>query len=165
MQQVSKKVILIGNFGVGKTSLVRRFVYQKFSEEYLTTLGVKIDKKSVEIKEKNTIANLIIWDIAGEVSQTQVPQSYYLGSHGVIYVLDITRPSTYTRIQEDLDYVKRLLPKAPICIVGNKVDLVSAQDIEKFKSSVMIPVHFLTSAKDGSNVESMFLWIASQMIG
>ncbi len=155
----SKKVILIGNFGVGKTSLTKRFVYQKFSEEYLTTLGVKIDKKVVELGED--IVNLMIWDIAGEVTQTRVSTSYYLGSNGILYVFDVTRPSTYENMQADIEYVQKILPNVPILKIANKADLISSEQLKQLPVSY----DFLCSAKTGANVENAFLALAEAMIG
>ena len=90
---IKKKVILTGSFGVGKTSLFNRFVYSKFDEKYLTTIGVKVDKKSLTIEGEEV--TLLLWDIAGEISQDKVPNSYFLESSAVVYVFDLTRPSTY----------------------------------------------------------------------
>jgi small GTP-binding protein len=154
----SKKVILIGNFGVGKTSLTRQFVYQKFSEEYLTTLGVKIDKKVVEIGD--TLTNLMIWDIAGEVSQSRVNTSYYLGSNGVMYVFDISRPSTYEKMEEDIEYVQKILPDVPILRIANKADLLSPEQL----SNLSIPHDFLCSAKTYQNVEEAFFSLTKAML-
>lgn len=100
---ISKKIVLTGCFGVGKTSLFNKFLYEKFSEKYLTTIGVKVDKKVVEIDGRKI--SLLIWDIAGEVSQDKVPQSYYLGSSAIVYVFDLTRPSTWLNIKSDIDYL------------------------------------------------------------
>lgn len=91
--KISKKVILLGHFGVGKTSLVKRFVVQKFSEEYQTTIGVKINK--VVIGDHHL--TMILWDIEGGKSQQHLPPSYFAGAHGIIYVFDLTRPSTWKR--------------------------------------------------------------------
>ncbi len=161
MQQISKKIILIGNFGVGKTSLVRQFVHQKFSDEYLTTLGVKIDKKNVEIND--TSVNMIIWDIAGEVSQTKVPTSYYLGSHGIIYVFDLTRPSTFQNVEDDLNYIQKLLPNVPICFTGNKKDLLTEEELQETIKVIPREVNFFTSALTGESIEEMFQYIAEKM--
>ncbi|KOY85977.1 GTP-binding protein [bacterium 336/3] len=155
---LSKKVILIGNFGVGKTSLTRQFVYQKFSDEYLTTLGVKIDKKIIGIG--NDLVNLMIWDIAGEVSQTRVSTSYYLGSNGVIYVFDLSRPSTYEQMEADIEYVQKLLPNAPILRVANKADLLTEEQI----ANLSVPYDFLCSAKTSQNVEETFLKLTQAML-
>ena len=78
MSTVSKKIILIGNIGVGKTSLIQRFVHQKFSEEYLSTIGVKVDKKMVQIN--NRLLSMLIWDVAGDASQKNLNPNYLLGS-------------------------------------------------------------------------------------
>jgi small GTP-binding protein len=163
MQSISKKVILVGNFGVGKTSLTRQFVYQKFADEYLTTLGVKIDKKMLIINEVEV--NLIVWDIAGEVSQTKVPKSYYLGANGIIYVFDLTRPSTFKHITEDLDYIKQMLPHAPYVLAGNKKDLLSEDELKETITHLPLPCEYLTSARTGEKVEQMFNELTRKMIG
>jgi small GTP-binding protein len=154
----SKKIILIGNFGVGKTSLTRQFVYQKFSEEYLTTLGVKIDKKVME--RGDDLINLMIWDIAGEVTQTRVNTSYYLGSNGVMYVFDVTRPSTYEQMEADIEYVQKLLPNIPILRIANKADLLSPEQI----AQIPVKYDFLCSAKNNQNVEQAFGKLTEMML-
>jgi len=161
MQSISKKVVLVGNFGVGKTSLTRRFVFQKFADEYLTTLGVKIDKKIMSLPDLQV--NLIIWDIAGEVSQTKVPKSYYLGANGIIYVFDLTRPSTFKHISEDLDYIQQLLPNVPYILAGNKKDLLSEEALKNTISELPLPCEYLTSAKTGECVEEIFQDLTKKM--
>lgn len=160
---INKKVILVGNFGVGKTSLTRRFVHQKFSDEYLTTLGVKIDKKQLDVEGQ--AMTLLIWDIAGEVMQTKVPKTYFLGAHGVIYVFDVTRPSTFEHISQDRAFIREMLPKAPQVIVGNKVDLISEAEVEEVKTTLPEPPDYFSSAKTGIHVEDMFLKISKKMLG
>ena len=151
---VSRKVILTGSFGVGKTSLFNRFLYSRFSEKYLTTIGVKVDKKVIDINGREL--SLLIWDIAGEVFQNKVPHTYFLGASGVIYVFDLTRPSTYEHIEEDIAYLKKKLPQVIIKIVGNKLDLVEEKQIENQFSGFSLPYDILTSAKTGENVEELF---------
>ena len=68
---ISKKVILTGSFGVGKTSLFNRFIYQEFNDKYLTSIGVKVNKKQIKVEDKEV--SLLVWDIAGEISQDKVP--------------------------------------------------------------------------------------------
>lgn len=162
LPKTSKKVILLGHFGVGKTSLVKRFVYSKFSEEYLTTIGVKIDKKEVEVGER--LVNMIIWDIEGGAIQSKLPKSYFLGANGIIYVFDLSRPSTYANIAEELSFFQTLLPKASVQIVGNKHDLLDDIELKEVKEELKDQFHHLSSAKTGENVDLMFQNLGELML-
>ena len=159
---VSRKVILTGSFGVGKTSLFSRFIHNSFSDRYITTIGVKVDKKPMVVDGQDI--SILLWDIAGEVTQDKVPRSYFLGASAIIYVFDLSRPSTYKNIQVDIAYLKKLLPNAIIKIVGNKLDIMSADKIEEIKSELPHPSDILTSAKKGDNVENLFLSIGKAFI-
>jgi small GTP-binding protein len=159
---ISKKIVLTGCFGVGKTSLFNQFLYHKFSEKYLTTIGVKVDKKVVEIDGRKI--SLLIWDIAGEVAQDKVPQSYYLGASAIIYVFDLTRPSTYLNMKSDLDYLENLLRGVMVKVVGNKLDLVTPEQVSRVEAELPQPSDFLTSAKTGENVETLFLTIGQSLL-
>ncbi len=151
---ISKKIILTGSFGVGKTSLFNKFIYNKFDEKYLTTIGVKVNKKVITIDEKEV--SLLLWDIAGEVSQDKIPNSYFLGSSGIIYVFDLTRPSTYKNIVKDIDYLKNITDEAIIKVVGNKSDLIDAEKLNEVRNTIMQPWDIITSAKTGENVTELF---------
>ena len=155
-------MILLGHFGVGKTSLVRRFIHSIFSEEYLTTIGVKIDKKEIELEEK--LLTMIIWDIEGGAAQNKLPKSYFLGANGIIFVFDLTRPSTYAKIDEELAYFLELLPKASVQIVGNKSDLLDEMEIEDIKKELAEKIDHISSAKTGENVEIMFKTLGELMV-
>ncbi len=157
----SKKVILLGRFGVGKTSLIERYVRQEFSELYITTIGVKIDKKIVSFKGKDI--SLIIWDIAGEDVHLKVPKSYKLGAHGVIYVFDLTMPSSYENLEEDIAYMKKIVPPVPFVITGNKLDLINKEELEKVKEKIPKQDYIFTSAKSGNQVEDIFTKIVELM--
>lgn len=151
---ISKKIILTGSFGVGKTSLFNQFIFNQFDDKYLTTIGVKVNKKNIEVDGEEV--SLLVWDIAGEVSQDKVPHSYFLGASGIIYVFDLTRPSTYKNIQGDIDYLKEMVKGAEIRVVGNKSDLVSEGQISEIKAGIDHPWDIITSAKTGENVEELF---------
>ena len=153
--EIKKKIILTGSFGVGKTSLFSRFIYSEFDEKYLTTIGVKVDKKIIDINN-DTSLNIMLWDIAGEVAQDKVPLSYFLGTSGVIYVFDLTRPMTYNNILADIEYLKNILPEATIKVIGNKKDLVTTAHIENVISNLPVECDMTTSAKTGENVEQLF---------
>lgn len=157
---ISKKVIITGNFGVGKTSVFRRFIENVFSEKYLTTIGVKVDKKTVDIDGRQI--SLIIWDIAGEVRQDKVPTAYFLNANAIIYVFDVTRPATYKYREEDIQFLKKLVPGSLVRTVGNKKDLLT-QEME-FSFIQEVKPDFLTSAKTGENIEELFNDIAKELL-
>lgn len=156
------KVLLTGNFGVGKTSLFQRFIHSKFDERYLTTIGVKVDKKQIHVSSESV--EIFLWDVAGEVSQDKVPVSYFLGAHGIIYVFDLTRPLTYQNLMSDISYLKKLAPKAIIKVVANKKDLVTQEQIAQISSTLDVPYNIITSAKTGENVEDLFNDLAKEML-
>lgn len=158
---MNKKVILVGHFGVGKTSLVKRFVHSQFSEDYITTIGVKIDKKIVEVEGRQI--TLLIWDIAGENDQQKVPASYRLGAHGAFYVFDLTRPATYEKLQDELAHIEAQVPGIPMQILGNKKDLLKPEELEKVLASIPEEV-LATSAKTGELVDHAFEELTKKMI-
>lgn len=158
----SKKIILLGHYGVGKTSLVQRFVHRKFSGQYLTTIGVTIEKKVVKVGESEV--SMIIWDIAGESTHAKVPSVYKLGADGVIYVFDMTRPATYQRLEEELDSLRQLLLNVPILLVGNKKDLLIEKEQNEIIEHLPLYPYALTSAKTGENVENIFSALAKKML-
>ena len=155
----SKKIILTGSFGVGKTSIFNQFMFQKFSDKYLTTIGVKVNKKLVKVH--NEEISLLVWDIAGEVTQDKVPTSYFLGASGIIYVMDLSRPLTFEKLETDIAYLNKLLPGAIIKLVGNKKDLLTAEELEETLKVIPKPLDSVTSAKTGENIEELFTSLAS----
>ncbi|MBL4709035.1 MAG: GTP-binding protein [Flavobacteriales bacterium] len=154
MNKQSKKVLLVGHFNVGKTSLIKKFVKNSFSEDYITTIGVTIEKKEIIIKGEHM--TFIIWDIAGEVTIKKTPKSYLLGLHGLIYVFDLARESTWQNMQEQVDDIKEMFPVAPFKIIGNKKDLLKPKEVEKILELLPVKCDFTSSAKTGENVERIF---------
>ncbi len=159
---ISRKVILTGSFGVGKTSLFRRFITNTFSEKYITTIGVKVDKKTVEVKGQEV--SILLWDIAGEIKQDKVPKSYFLGASAIIYVFDLTRPSTYKNISTDMKILNDILPDSILKIVANKADMVNASAIDTISSELEESIDVITSAKTGENVDELFLGLAADFL-
>jgi small GTP-binding protein len=159
---ISKKIILTGSFGVGKTSLFNQFIHQQFSDKYLTTIGVKVNKKTLTIDGADV--SLLLWDIAGEVAQDKVPASYFLGAGGIIYVVDVSRPMTFNNMKSDLAFLQKLLPDTTIIVVGNKKDLVEAGDLEDMAQNLDVKLDFTTSAKTGENVDALFLELGKRLI-
>lgn len=175
MSVISKKICLIGDFGVGKTSLIRRFIERQFSEQYLSTIGVTISRKSVilpanEKGEEQTV-ELLIWDIEGKTQFQKISPSYLKSSQGVIIVADSSRPDTITHITAHLDLASSANPQGVnLSIVFNKVDLIDyytaktlCQQYRFFNRFALIPT-YATSAKTGKNVETMFYQLTQSMI-
>jgi len=157
-----KKIVLLGHFGVGKTSLLHRFIDATFSEDYLVTVGVHVKKKEVVID--NEPLTLIIWDIEGNTSVDKARNSYLIGTQGFIYVFDITRPETYENIDQEITYLSENFVDIPVCTVGNKADLFTNEFSESFFKDDAFEGCFFTSAKTGDHVEEMFREIAKKML-
>ncbi len=159
---IAKKVLLVGNFGVGKTSLIRRFVLNEFSEDYISTIGVRVSTKIVKFKEEEI--KLLIWDVAGVSDNDKIPKAYFLGSSAAMYVFDLSREETYNNIKNQVETVKELSGLKNITVVGNKKDLLSSNEIEQIIKSISISVDLITSAKDDENVEDAFVKLANQSL-
>ena len=161
-----KKICMIGGFSVGKTSLVKRFVESIFSETYLTTVGVKIDKKIVDLGERAVA--LILWDVAGEDDVNALRMSYLRGSAGYVFVADGTRPSTLDVALSLRERVEAEVGSVPFVLLLNKCDLhdswaVTDDRLEALRSggwSVR-----LSSARTGEGVEDGFRDLAARLIG
>ena len=148
------KVVMVGDFGVGKTSLVKRFVDNSFSEEYLSTIGVSISKKNMDN------STIMLWDIEGHTEFKPIFKQYLLGAKGFIIVADIHRENTIESIKKHIELCHNIVKDAPICIALNKCDLThktSAEDIKELKALSNATVNILkTSAKDGEAVNEIF---------
>lgn len=162
---IQKKICMVGVFGTGKTCLVRQFVHSIFAAKYLSTVGVKIDRKDVE--SNGETIRLMLWDIEGRDAVRDVNTSYVRGAHGVIYVADGTRPETAAQVQELRDNVTKEIGRVPSIIALNKTDLVDewklSADEENALSANGVNV-LRTSAKTGEGVESAFQLLADSMM-
>lgn len=161
--RASKKIILLGHFGVGKSSLIRQFVENTFSTDYKVTIGVHILKKEVEIAPDENVS-LIIWDLEGYDDIKKTRASYLLGTHGFIYVFDITRPATFENLENDIDYLKGQYANVPLKVVGNKADLVTKSYLKEQKNTFGVTPDYFTSAKTGDNVETLFTTLAKELV-
>ena len=160
MKSVSKKIVLLGNEGVCKTSLVKRYVNSIFSDEYLTTIGIKISKKTVQIGEVEV--NLMLWDIAGNMMNKTLYNNYLQGAHGVFLIADAMRPETYESIIiEKENHLSVDFKNTSTCIIINKSDLIPEPQAEYLKG---LNYDYLTSAKNGDNVEFVFQKMAEQIL-
>lgn len=147
-----KKVCMVGDFSVGKTSLTQKFVNNVFSDKYLTTIGVKIDTTEV------AGTKLIVWDVAGRDSLSPINASYLVGAAGVILVCDGTRSNTVSGLMDIWQTVKDRIGDVPVVVALNKSDLDGwfIDDDARAAFADHGWESFSTSAKDGRNVEAIF---------
>jgi small GTP-binding protein len=161
---IQKKVCMVGVFGTGKTSLVQRFVHSMFSERYLSTVGVKIDRKPIQID--GTDLTLVLWDLAGRDGHEDITTSYLRGSHAVLYVADGTRRETCDQLPELRALVREAAGEVPEVLALNKSDLKDrwalATGDEQALSHTFDMVK--TSAKSGDGVEEIFRRIGRAML-
>lgn len=158
----TRKVCMLGDFGVGKTSLVARFVSSVFSDKYLTTVGAKIDTKQVDLGDGNGV-KLVVWDLAGGAEVTPQVKTYLRGATGYLLVIDGTRANTLHSARGLKEAADTLIPGKPGVVLLNKNDLrdqweVSEADIEALRADGFIV--FETSAKTGESVEEAFSRLA-----
>jgi small GTP-binding protein len=161
---IQKKICLLGGFGVGKTSLVSRYVHSIFSDKYLTTVGVKIDKKSVTLD--GTVVDLVIWDIYGQDDYQKVRMSYLRGAAGYLLVADGTRRSTLDTALALHDGAQATVPNASFTLVVNKADLADQWEISDGLLDGLVHRGWRvlkTSAKTGFEVEDAFVTLARAM--
>ena len=160
MKTVSKKIVLLGHEGVGKTSLVKRYVHSIFNDEYLTTIGIKISKKVVEIDDVSV--NLMLWDIAGNMMSKTLYNNYLRGAHGVFLVCDAMRPETYEGIMKEKEVIEsKDFQGTQTAVIVNKSDLIT-EDPSAYLANYEFD--FLTSAKSGNNVEEAFRQMAANVL-
>ncbi|NUN64175.1 GTP-binding protein [Pseudanabaena biceps] len=177
---ISQKICLIGDFSVGKTSLIRQFVDCQFSDKYLSTVGVKISRKLVVIDEdKNTNQQknqqnnqqlqLVIWDIEGSNRFQGISPSYLQGAKGALIVGDVTRASSIENLKDHISLFQTISPKSSLIIALNKIDLLDQQDqislfqsiTTEFKSLISV---YMTSAKTGQGVSQIFQSLAKHIL-
>jgi small GTP-binding protein len=163
VKQVKRKVLLIGDGAVGKTSLIKKFVTDKFDDKYITTIGTKITKKDLryDVPGKEMILTLMIWDILGQKGYTSIQASSYKGAEGAMIVCDLTRKETLaSTIEYWIPELRKVAENIPFVFVGNKCDLVEQRQISEDElratAAQFGSASFVSSAKTGENVETIF---------
>ena len=158
---IQKKICLLGAFGVGKTSLVSRFVHSMFSDKYLTTVGVKIEKKSVQIDHQQV--DLVVWDLYGEDDYQKVRMSYLRGAAGYLLVVDGTRSATLDTAIALQKNAAATIGNVPFILLLNKVDLIEQWELDERVLAELARGGWTvleTSAKTGAEVEAAFARLA-----
>lgn len=162
--KIGRKICLLGDPAVGKTSLIKRFVYDRFDDKYISTMGTKVSRKEVRIGDKKIV--LLIWDILGQ-KETKMHKVYYKGTKGAILVADITRGETIEHIRTWYRDLCNAVGAVPVVIAVNKIDLKdkwyrSPEDLKK--DLVIYGRCIFTSAKTGECVEDAFMHLAKAIV-
>jgi len=166
--EFSVKLIVTGNYSVGKTSLIKRFVENRFQESYISTIGVEISKKTVNFGDKTKV-NFVLWDIGGQMQQMAPYRArFYNGANAAFIVVDRTRLETLGGIKIWLEDIKKSIQqRIPVVIVGNKSDLsdLNVNEAQIEQAAGEFGFHYiLTSAKTGENVQDCFNYIAIRFL-
>ncbi len=167
------KICLIGDVGVGKTSLIRRYVLDVFDDKYIATIGTKVTKKEIDIKHPNTGQPirlvLLVWDIMGQPSFREVlREAYFYGAQGALAVCDVTGKESLGELRYWIKAMTATTGEIPIVFLGNKCDLkdearITYLDVEMFAKKHNSPA-LLTSAKTGYNVEAAFVTLVERIL-
>ena len=159
-----KKVCLLGEFAVGKTSLIRRYVEGRFDQKYLTTIGIVVTRKVATVRDHTV--NLLIWDLAG--GRNNGRSRYLIGASGALIVCDLTRAETLDTARDYAADIYQENPAAKLILLANKSDLVDERVITDEQLTAMArdlgSPFFLTSAKTGEQVDAAFNLLTERLI-
>jgi small GTP-binding protein len=162
------KLILGGEGGVGKTSMVHRFVEDSFQTDYKSTIGTSIMKKECDFPGLDSRVRFVIWDLAGQAQFKRVRQSYLANAEAGILVYDVTRKETFDNLESWHNEARDVSPSISLILVGNKIDLVEDRVITKEEGEEMAKKlnlsYIETSAKTGENINDAFKMLALQKI-
>ncbi|MBA3045104.1 MAG: GTP-binding protein [Candidatus Thermoplasmatota archaeon] len=169
-KKLMKKICLLGDGAVGKTSLIRKFVFDSFDDKYIMTFGTKVSKKEVSICRNGQEFNMtfLIWDILGQRVHDNVHSAYYQGAAGAFIVCDTTRLETLQHLEDWIKVFRTVNNDAPVVLLGNKFDLVSEmqfgdKELGEVAGRYNMKYH-LTSAKTGDHVEDSFIELGNEVI-
>ena len=169
---VKMKICLIGEEGVGKTSLIRRFVFSQFDEKYLRTVGTMVSKKVVNLGPVDGsmfTLHMLVWDIMGRRDfMSLYKEAYFSRARGILAVCDMTRPETLEALNEWMEGINSSVGEVPMIVLANKKDVTEHVRLEEDDLLAMCEVHaapyLLTSARTGENVETAFSKIAEMAV-
>jgi small GTP-binding protein len=166
----TRKICLLGDAGVGKTSLIRRYVYSMFDDKYVTTIGTNVSSKILHLDQKGrkVIVKLLVWDLMGNPRFKKVRETAIRGAGGAIIVCDVTRKETLRAIEEWTGSMLESAGDIPWVLIVNKCDLkaddgITHEDASECASRYGVPYYF-TSAKTSENVEEVFRVVAGQIL-
>lgn len=170
-KHIKRKILLLGDEAVGKTSLIRKFVMDKFDDKYIATIGTKVTKKELELESygEDVFLTLMIWDVLGQKGYKTIQTASFRGADGVILVCDFTRKDTMTSLEEYwLPNIRKALRKQRMVFVANKSDLKEKAEFTLNDLQTMATRYksesFASSAKTGENVEDLFLALGKMLV-
>jgi Ras-related protein Rab-1A len=161
------KLLIIGDSGVGKSSLMNRYVDNIFVESFINTIGVDFKIKTLEINKK--IVKLQIWDTAGQERFRTIVSSYYRGANGIMLVYDITNKETFNSLDGWLNEISKYAnERAQKILIGTKLDLIDSREISYTESKEYAEKHnmilFETSSKTSQNIDNAFIQLSELLI-
>lgn len=167
MTHVTSKVCVVGDFAVGKTSVTERFVNNHFSGKYLSTVGVKIDTREIELPALDVTHKLVIWDVAGSDEFGPTEFAYLRGAHGYVYVADGTRPETLAAVEHLHSQITGKYGPAPFVLLVNKRDLSEEWSVSDEYLGALTKAYgnvYKTSAKTGDDVGEALTRLAEMIV-
>jgi len=171
VREVIKKICLLGDPAVGKTSLIRRYVFDMFDDKYITTIGTKVTKRTVMVpptgNQGGVKITLLIWDILGQREYQRLHPVYYQGAEGALIVCDTTRKETIGSLATWVTSFKNVVGPVPVVFLMNKYDLVDPEKFDRAEIEGLSKQHTApympTSAKTGLNVENAFQTVSEAL--
>ena len=162
------KIMLLGDSSVGKTSIIKRYCKNQYSNSFISTIGVDFETKYINIDFKTKYIKIgeysvkvLIWDTAGQEKFRNIAKQYYKGANGVLLIYDVTNKKSFERIAYWMNELKdnNQIKELDICLVGNKIDLegrvITREEGEKFALDNDIK-YFEVSAKTSEGIEELF---------
>lgn len=148
------KVVVLGDGGVGKTTLILRYTEKRFREDYIPTIGVQWTVKEID-RDGNHI-KLLLWDLAGQAQFSRIRRGFYEGSNAAIVVFDVTNVESLNHVGDWLQEIQKNCGTIPCFLLGNKIDLVDMRRVTRDMVTGFKMPYFETSAKTGENVLDLF---------
>ena len=146
----TKKVLLLGHVGVGKTTLLKNLIGQPVLDKDSPLPSVGLSLHSVEIKDSDKVDKIVLWDIGGDSTVSNIDADLLKGTHAVIYLFDVTRPATYHDLEEEMKALVKMLPQVPFLLIANKADTLTSHDANDF-AHFQHKVFLFSARKDADN--------------
>ena len=164
------KICIAGDSGVGKTTILHQYISGRFKSRAEITIGSNFFVKYVKLPDVKNLLTLQVWDLAGQDYFKWVRYAFYKSAKGIIYVFDLTRKNSLERLKEWKEEVESQIGRCPSILVGNKINLIypptqikMREEINRYCKILGTRAYFGTSAKNGTNIDDVFLRLAAEM--